>query len=97
MKQIKEHFEAEAKEFDEVIIRLIPYYNQMVRALVDAIHFDTKQPIRVMDLGCGTGTIAKAISDKFPNATIDCLDLASNMIEMAKLKLASHKNTRFIV
>lgn len=97
MNQIKEHFETEAKEFDEVIIRLIPYYNQMVQALVDTIHFDKEQPIRVIDLGCGTGTIAKAISEKFPNSTMVCLDMASNMIEMAKLKLASHKNTRFIV
>ncbi len=97
MNQIKEHFEKEAREFDEVIIKLIPYYNQMVQALVDAIHFDKDLPIRVMDLGCGTGTIAKAVSDRFPNSKIVCLDIASNMIEMARLKLASHKNTGFIV
>ncbi len=97
MNQIKEHFETEATEFDEIIIRLIPYYNQMVQALVDAIHFDKEQPIRVMDLGCGTGTVAKAVADKFPNSKIVCLDMASNMIEMAKHKLASHKDVNFIV
>lgn len=97
MNQIREHFETEAREFDEVIIRLIPYYNQMVQALVDAIHFDKDLPIRVMDLGCGTGTVAKAVADKFPNSKIVCLDMASNMIEMAKHKLTSHKDTRFIV
>lgn len=97
MNQIKEHFEAEANEFDEIIIKLIPYYNQMVQALVDSIHFDKDLPIRVIDLGCGTGTIAKTISDKFPNSKIVCLDIASNMIDIAKHKLSSHKETNFIV
>jgi len=96
MNQIKEHFETEAKEFDEIIIKLIPYYNEMVQALVDTICFDKDLPIRVIDLGCGTGTIAKAISDKFPNSKIVCLDIASNMIDIAKLKLSAHNNSDFI-
>ncbi|MBN1183206.1 MAG: class I SAM-dependent methyltransferase [Bacteroidales bacterium] len=97
MNQIKEHFETEAKEFDEIIIKLIPYYNQMVQALVDTIYFDKDLPIRVIDLGCGTGTIAKTISDKFPNSKIVCLDIASNMIDIAKHKLSLHKDTNFIL
>ena len=96
MNRIKEHFETEAKEFDEIIIKLIPYYNQMVQALVDTIYFNKDLPIRVIDLGCGTGTIARIIADKFPNSKIVCLDIASNMIDIAKHKLSSHKNTDFI-
>ena len=48
-------------------------------------------------MGCGTGTIAKRLADKYPNSKIDCLDIASNMIEIAKSKLLDHKNTEFIV
>jgi len=96
MENIKEHFEKEAKKFDEIIIKLIPYYEQMVDSLVSCIPFNDNAQIKVIDLGCGTGTIAKKISDRFKNSTIACLDIAANMIEMAQLKLAGHPKTEFI-
>ena len=94
---IKEHFEAEAHEFDNIIVKIIPYYDQMIQALIDSIQFDTFNKIRIIDLGCGTGTIAKRLADKFPNSKIVCLDIASKMIEIAKYKLQDHNNTEFIV
>jgi tRNA (cmo5U34)-methyltransferase len=96
MNQVKEHFEAEAKEFDGNIMKIIPYYDQMIRALVDSIHFDRESSIRIIDLGCGTGTVAKRISEKFRNSKIICLDIAANMIDIAKIKLAEHKDVEFI-
>ncbi len=96
MDKIKTHFESEAKEFDDIIITLIPYYDQMIGALIDSIHFDNNLAISIIDLGSGTGTIAKRISEKYPNSKIVCLDIASNMIEIAKHKLSEHKDTEFI-
>ena len=69
----------------------------MIGALIDSIHFDSNAAIRIIDLGCGTGTIAKKISEKFPNSKIVCLDIASNMIDIAKNKLSGHKDTEFII
>ncbi len=94
--KIKAHFESEAKEFDDIIIKLIPYYNQMIGALIDSIHFDNDAAIRIIDLGCGTGTISKRISEKYPNSKIICLDVASNMIDIAKHKLSGHNDVEFI-
>jgi len=94
---IKEHFESEAFEFDSQIVKIIPYYDQMITALIDSVQFDTFDNIRIIDLGCGTGTVAKRLGDKFPNAKIVCLDIASKMIEIAKYKLGDRKNTEFIV
>ena len=37
MEKVKQHFEAEAQEFDAVIRRLIPYYEQMLEALLLAL------------------------------------------------------------
>ena len=68
----------------------------MIDALTDSIHFDNDSPIRIIDLGCGTGTVAKRISEKFPNSKIVCLDIASNMIDIAKNKLSEHKDVEFI-
>jgi len=84
---IKAHFEEEADEFDNVILKLIPHYTEMIDALVRAIPFEKDASINVIDLGCGTGTVAQKIKSAFPNAKISCLDVAENMIRLAQKKL----------
>ena len=97
MDTVKNHFEEEANEFDQIILQIIPYYSEMVDALIASIPFELSSRINVIDLGCGTGTIARRIKEVFPQSRICCLDLAENMIEMAKLKLADFSDTRFRV
>jgi tRNA (cmo5U34)-methyltransferase len=84
MDKIKQHFEEEAQDFDRIILQLIPDYARMVEALVAALPFESSAPIRVIDLGCGTGTVAKAVLEAFPNAHVTCLDLTENMIAMSR-------------
>jgi len=94
--KVKEHFEEEAHEFDELILKLIPHYEEMVDALISAIPFNKEDSIKVMDLGCGTGTISKSLKEKYNDANITCLDLAENMIEMAKIKLDAYNDINYI-
>jgi len=61
MDTIRKHFEEEAREFDRIIVTLIPEYSRMVETLVAAIPFNHSMPVRVIDLGCGTGTVAGCI------------------------------------
>jgi tRNA (cmo5U34)-methyltransferase len=97
MDHVKEHFEEEATEFDHIIVTLIPDYAHMVDALVVAMPFDRTAAIRVIDLGCGTGTVALRVLDTFANAHVTCLDVAENMIAMARTKLAKHPQVRWRV
>ncbi len=97
MDKIQQHFEEEARDFDRIILTLIPDYNQMVEALVAAMPFRSDAPVRVIDLGCGTGTVSQGVLDAFPNAQVTCLDLAENMVAMAQSKLAPYPHVRFIV
>jgi tRNA (cmo5U34)-methyltransferase len=97
MDRIKQHFEEEAQDFDRIILQLIPGYARMVEALVAALPFESAAPIHIIDLGCGTGTVAKAVLEAFPNAHVTCLDLAENMIAMARAKLARFPNVSYVV
>jgi tRNA (cmo5U34)-methyltransferase len=96
MDAVKKHFEQEAREFDRIIVTPIPYYLQMVESLGLAIPFEISAPVRVLDLGCGTGTVDKRILERFPNAQVTCLDLAGNMIAMARQKLASYPRVSYV-
>lgn len=95
--KVKTHFEEEAKEFDEIILKLIPYYTDMIDALVNSIPFDCEVPVKVLDLGCGTGTVTKTLKEQFKNAQVTCLDLAENMIEMAKIKLNEYTDVEYVI
>lgn len=95
VESIKQHFEGEAEEFDRIIVALIPDYSRMVEALIAALPFDSCASIKVIDLGCGTGTVALSVLRAFPNAHITCLDLAENMLAMARIKLANHQHVRY--
>ncbi|MDD3053793.1 MAG: class I SAM-dependent methyltransferase [Endomicrobiaceae bacterium] len=97
MDNVKEHFENEAEIFDNIIIKIIPYYIEMIDALLSAISFDKTQKINVLDLGCGTGNLSKRILDKYTNANIVCVDISQNMINIARQKLADYKNVEFVV
>lgn len=95
MDKVKKHFEEEAREFDSIILKLIPYYPEMLGALVSAIPFNKSKVIKVIDLGCGTGKISEMVKIDFPNAMITCLDVAENMIKMAKNNLSDYSDISY--
>ncbi|KYC46154.1 MAG: hypothetical protein APG12_00097 [Candidatus Methanofastidiosum methylothiophilum] len=95
MKGVKKHFEEEASEFDNIIVKLVPDYIQMIDALVSSIPFNKKNSFNVIDLGCGTGYVSMKIKERFPDSNLTCLDFAENMIAQAKIRLNKYKNVNF--
>lgn len=61
----------------------------MVNALVSSIPFEKETPINVLDLGCGTGSISRAILEKYPNAKFTIIDISQNMLKIAEMKIGS--------
>ena len=66
------------------------------RHLVAAIPFDGNLQIQVVDLGAERERVAKQVLEMFPRAEVTCLDLADNMIAMAKAKLGSCPRVRYL-
>ena len=97
MDEVKQHFEGEAGDFDRIILTLVPDYAEMLEALIAALPFEKKRVIHAIDLGCGTGTLARAIVDTFPNASVTCVDVAKNMIALAQSKLENHARAHYVL
>ena len=95
IKAIKEHFEKEAAVFDQLFFKVMPRYEEMIQALIDALPFNRKDKIKIADLGCGTGNLSKKLILAYPHARISCIDMAENMLKMAKSKLKENRNVRF--
>lgn len=50
---------------------------------------DVPPPARVLDLGTGTGVVAKALAERYPEAEVVGIDLSPAMIDEARRRLPS--------
>lgn len=94
--RIAAHFDGEAPIFDELIVKLIPRYAEMIDALVGMLPFAASDAVRVLDLGCGTGGVGARVLQQFPRASITCVDVAPSMVEGARAKLDASREPRFV-
>lgn len=94
-KTVKDHFEKEATQFDEIIIKLIPFYEEMLEAAVSSIPFKNNKAVNVIDIGCGTGNAAGKIKARYPLSGIHCIDITENMILAARKKLEKLEKISF--
>ena len=77
----------EAANYDDVIKRRIPLYTEMQALIASLLPFSKKEYIRVLDLGCGTGSAGIAILKEFPLARITGIDSSSDMLKVAASKV----------
>ncbi|MFA5073125.1 MAG: methyltransferase domain-containing protein [Nitrospirota bacterium] len=92
---IKEHFNKESQKFDSNITNRVPFYGLFIEALVNVLPFKHDATIKVVDLGCGTGTVACQVKEKFPNAEIACVDFSPEMLQSAKKKLGAYNGISY--
>ena len=67
----------------------------MIESMISAIPYNDSDRFNVLDLGSGTGNVSLALKQKFQYANISCIDIAENMIEMAKLKLDKYNDIEY--
>ncbi|HOW28230.1 MAG TPA: methyltransferase domain-containing protein [Elusimicrobiota bacterium] len=94
-KLIRDHFEAEARNFDAYFLKIAPTYLEAIRAIASALPFKEDRTLKILDLGCGTGNITQALKTRYPRSHITCIDLAKNMLALAKTKLKKYKNISY--
>ena len=92
-----ENIQGEAKEYDALIPKLIPYYHEQNDLIISLIPFKTDSELKVLDLGGGTGNLALLILRTFLNSKVTVFDVAEKMLDICKVKLASYNDkTDFI-
>jgi tRNA (cmo5U34)-methyltransferase len=88
-------FEDEAKDYDNTLY-LLPRYDAVMDTIMAHIDFPKDSSIRVLDLGCGTGTLTQRILSAFPKASIYAVDFSPAMLAVAKDKLRNDSRVNFI-
>jgi tRNA (cmo5U34)-methyltransferase len=84
-----ETFDAHADRYDALRRRLIPPYDSFYGTAVGALGLIPRPagPRRILDLGAGTGLLARHVLAAYPDAELTLLDGAPAMLDQARLAL----------
>ena len=71
----EEFYDELASSYNDIIYRCAPRYEEMQMTMVDYVPRDL-QPLRILDLGCGTGNLTRRVLETFQEAEVVALDLS---------------------
>ena len=95
LNNVREHFEQEAFSYDNLILKLIPYYHEQHQVMLDMIDFPNNASIKVLDLGCGTGVLSHLVLKNFQQANLVAFDFSENMLRACKNNLSAYHDIVF--
>lgn len=89
---IKSTFNKFSHQYDYSRHKLIPCFDDFYKITIDIIPFDKENPIKVLDLGAGTGLLSEMIALAYPVSQITLVDISDKMLAIAKTRLHGFKN-----
>lgn len=81
---VQDSFNRAAPTYDALRRTLIPCFDDFYGTAVDLLALAPDEPRRILDLGAGTGLLSAFVRARFPQARITLLDLADDMLAMAR-------------
>jgi ubiquinone/menaquinone biosynthesis C-methylase UbiE len=89
-----ERFNRWAPTYDRHYLqRLI--FEPVQKTVLELAAAQVPQPEAILDIGCGTGRLLRAASERFPSARLEGVDAAEGMIEQARTALPSGSRILF--
>jgi malonyl-CoA O-methyltransferase len=96
-RQARRAFELAAAQYDEVAF----LQREIADRMLERLQYIRLQPVRILDVGAGTGYCTRHLLDTYPHASVMALDIAQPMLQMAQRHLSfMHRlrgRARFVV
>lgn len=93
---IRDRFNEIARDYDRQRRQLIPCFDDFYGMAV-ALTESTKPDPVIIDLGAGTGLLSVFVADTFPAARLTLVDLAEDMLAMARRRFDGRPGVDFVV
>jgi tRNA (cmo5U34)-methyltransferase len=84
----KDFYDNISGDYNAAIERCVPRYREMLWAILRYIP-DDLNPRSILELGCGGGNLTDLLLQRYPKASIHCVDLSEEMIEQCRQRLRS--------
>lgn len=82
-------------EYDKQIKRTLPFYEEMMQQIIDIVRLMDFQPLKWLDVGCGTGKMARTALDNINIQKMVCMDVDREMLGKAE-KLCDDGKVEFM-
>jgi tRNA (cmo5U34)-methyltransferase len=79
-----------AEHWDRRADLVIPHRQEVFDVVVTVLPYPPDAAIRVVDLGAGTGSLAERILDRWPGASVICVDNSAEMVDLGRARLAGY-------
>lgn len=93
----KQVFNAAAADYDRPRRQLVPYFDDFYGTALSLIPHPADSPIRVLDLGAGTGLLSALVAEVFPQASFTLVDISTEMLAKARARFADRPGFGFRV
>lgn len=87
-KKAADYFGAMVQEYDSLIRRAVPRYDEMTGRLIGYLPPGAES---ILELGCGTGNLSLKLAERYPKAKLTLVDAAPQMLEVTKERLGSRR------
>ncbi|RBI60949.1 class I SAM-dependent methyltransferase [halophilic archaeon] len=77
----------DSRVYDPGIEAIVPRYDELHDAILNAPPQERSAPVRVLELGAGTGELTAKLLTRFPESTVLAVDHSENMLTEAERKL----------
>jgi ubiquinone/menaquinone biosynthesis C-methylase UbiE len=95
--QAAEEFTRWSESYDRCILQWLlfgPSHRALIRRLKA---LSAGRPLRILDIGCGTGLFASRVREALPNSIVYGIDLVAGMLQKGKPRWTYHADTVFPV
>lgn len=96
LEHVRQAFNRFAQEYDRHREYIIPELRQFYGTAVWAAETGKPAP-EILDIGAGTGLMSAWMLEKFPDAHLTLVDIAENMLALAKERFGDREHTRYVV
>lgn len=83
-------FDTLSNDYTAVIERCFPRYREMLWALLDYLPSD-RTFSDILELGCGTGNLSLLLAERFPQSTLQLVDISGESLETCRARFADRQ------
>jgi len=94
--KIQEQFNSTARKYDSQRRHFIPCFDDFYKTSISLLKDYKEDFKKIVDLGAGTGLLTKEMYELYPNAHFVLIDIANEMLEIAKERFLGLSNFEFI-
>src|SRR4051794_6805081 len=87
--RVAQIFDQGASRYDSNRRQLVPCFDDFYGTVLELLPAEPERPLRVLDLGAGTGLLSGMIAATYPQAHITLIDIAPEMLRQAADRFAA--------